>query len=143
MSIVSSPASPSMVMVLRRKLVLEKSPKTAKVSPPLLRHWPRGIDAVDADFLDFAQFRDYVGEGRTATGDDDLASVRRSWRCRCYLGVPGGQRVDVVLLAGRVAVDDESVTRGAFGSAVDDVAARRSGAAALAFQISCRLRHRR
>ena len=54
MSIVSSPASPSMVMVLRRRLVLEKSPMTSKVSPPTVPSYRDGSSAVDADFLDFS-----------------------------------------------------------------------------------------
>ena len=84
----------------------------------------RGIDTVDADFLDFAQFRDDVREARAAAGDDDLR--RTSAEAGDVVagdGIPSGQRVDVVGLAGGVAVDDEGVAHGAFCSAVDDIAA--------------------
>ena len=44
MSIVSSPATPSMVMVLGRRLVCEKSPITWMLSPPMVEVPAAGSD---------------------------------------------------------------------------------------------------
>ena len=48
---------------------------TSKVSPAAVPT-PDGVDAVDADLLDLAQFRDDVGEGCAVAGDDDLRWLR-------------------------------------------------------------------
>ena len=71
MSIVSSPASPPMVMVLRRRLVPEKSPKIWNAVAARSR-WSSRIDAVDPDLLDLRQFGDDRGIVGPIAGDHDL-----------------------------------------------------------------------
>ena len=70
-SIVSSPASPSIVMVLRRRLV--EGEVAEDVEGIAARSaGRRGIDAVDADFLDLLQFRDDRREVGAITSDNDF-----------------------------------------------------------------------
>ena len=74
MSTVSSPASPSMVMVLRRRLVPEKSPMIWMLSPPSVPV-AAGIEPVDADFLDRWTEDDPVSRGQGRDVDGIIAGV--------------------------------------------------------------------
>ena len=122
MSIVSSPASPSMVMVLRRRLVPEKSPMILKVSPPAAPLVPDGstplmrISSISVEFGDDRWQRwsplrviDDLGGGVEAARLPQRD--RTPPRCRCGRSPPS------------IAGDDEGVAGGAFGSAIDHVTA--------------------
>ena len=71
-SIVSSPASPSIVMVLRRRLVAEKSPMTLKVSPPARSVVPIGSTPLMRISSISRSSAMIVGRSRAVAGDHDL-----------------------------------------------------------------------
>ena len=124
MSIVSSPASPSMVMVLRRRLVPEKSPTISKVSPPGAAVGPAG----STPLMRISSISRELGDDDRAlvavAGDDDLGGRGEAGPERCrQRPAQAARRVDAVGLGRGVAVDHEGVAGGAFGSAVDEVAA--------------------
>ena len=103
MSIVSSPASPSMVMVLRRRLVPEKSPMTAKVSPAPRAAVPGGSTPLMRISSISESSAMTVATVRAVAGDDDL---RRAPREAARASLPATasharQRVDAVGFGGR------------------------------------------